>query len=116
MKSASVAMQSHLASANPTTLAWIWKVKRIDGVILGFSSFDRDLVYDDASGDGPITYYAKTGYTSSAVAGKSDLSVDNIEAKGFLESGAITEQDLRDNEYDDALVNLMIVNWADLTM
>lgn len=109
-------MQTHLATANPTTLAWLWKVKRADGTLLGFSSFDSDLVYDDSSGDGPITYLAKTGYTSSAIAGKSDLGVDNSEVKGFIDSSAITEQDLRENKYDDALVQMLIVNWNDLTM
>ncbi|MGO9641160.1 MAG: DUF2163 domain-containing protein, partial [Candidatus Acidiferrales bacterium] len=63
MKAASSAMQEHLATANPTTLAWIWKVKRTDGMLLGFSSFDQDLTYDDGSGDGPITYFAKTGFS-----------------------------------------------------
>jgi uncharacterized phage protein (TIGR02218 family) len=116
MKTASTAMKAHLASTNPTTLAWIWKVKRTDGVLLGFSSFDQDITYDDASGDGAITYLSKTGFVQSAVAGKSDLSVDNLQAMAFLDSSAITEQDLRENKYDDALITVMLVNWADLTM
>ena len=116
MKNATTAMQNHLANANPTTIAWLWKVKRTDGVILGFTSFDLDITYDDGSGDGPVTYLAHSGYSSSAVEGKSNLSVDNAEVKGFLESDSITEQDLRDGVYDSALATMMIVNWADLTM
>jgi uncharacterized phage protein (TIGR02218 family) len=116
MKIASAGMLTHLATANPTSLAWLWKVKRIDGTLLGFSSFDRDITYDDGSGDGAITYLAKTGYTASAAASKGDLSVDNSEAKGFLDSAAITELALRQNLFDDALVTMMFVNWADLTM
>jgi uncharacterized phage protein (TIGR02218 family) len=116
MKAASTAMQTHLATANPTTLAWLWKVKRSDGTLLGFSSHDVDIAYDDASGDGSITYLAKTGYSSSAIAGKSDTSVDNTEVKGFIDSSAITEQDLRENKYDNALVSMMVINWNDLTM
>jgi uncharacterized phage protein (TIGR02218 family) len=116
MKNASTAMQNHLANANPTTIAWLWKVVRTDGVILGFTSFDKDIVYDDGSGDGPITYLAHSGYSSSAVESKSNVSVDNVEVKGFLESDSITEQDLRDGKYDNALATMMIVNWADLTM
>jgi len=108
-------MQAHLAG-NPTTLAWIWKVKRSDGTLLGFSSFDQDITYDDGSGDGPITYLAKTGFSSSANSGKSDLSVDNLEATGFIDSAAIDERDLRAGLYDDSLFQLRIVNWADLTM
>jgi len=116
MKNASTAMQNHLANANPTTIAWLWKVVRTDGVILGFTSFDQDIVYDDGTGTGLITYLAHSGYSSSAVDSKSNLSVDNVEVKGFIESDSITEQDLRDGKYDNALATMMIVNWADLTM
>jgi uncharacterized phage protein (TIGR02218 family) len=108
-------MQTHLAG-NPTTLAWLWKVKRTDGTIFGFTSFDKDIAYDDGTGDGSITYAAKTGFTQSAVAGKCDLSVDNLESQFFLDSSAITEQDLRLAKYDNALIEVRVVNWADLTM
>lgn len=115
MKSASTALKAHL-SGNPTTIAWLWKVKRKDCQVLGFTSFDKDIVYDDGTGDGAVTYAAKTGFTQSAVASKNDLSVDNLQAQFFLDSSAITEQDLRLAKYDNCLIQVRIVNWADLTM
>ena len=115
MKTATDAMKAHLASGN-TTLAYLWKVKRTDGVILGFTNLDRDLAYDDGTGDGEITYQASTGFANSAAASKSDLSVDNLEVLGFLDSTSITEGDLRAGIYDDADIIVYMVNWADLSM
>jgi hypothetical protein len=53
--------------------------------------------------------------TASANKSNSDLAVDNLEATAFLESDAVTETDIRANKYDDADVELRIVNWSDLT-
>lgn len=117
MKAASTDMQAHLAG-NPTSLSWIWKVKRIgsDCAVLGFTNHDVDIVYDDGTGDGTVTYASKTGFTQSNVAGKEDLSVDNLEGTFFLDSSAITETDLRLAKYDNCAIQVRIVNWADLTM
>lgn len=115
MKTASTALKAHL-QGNPTTVAFLWKVKRADGVIFGFTNFDRDIAYDDLLGDGSITYLAKTGFINTATANKSDLSVDNSEVTAFLDSSAITAADIRGTRYDDATVTIMVVNWNDLTM
>lgn len=114
MKTISVALQTHLAG-NSTTLAYLWKVKRKDAVIMGFTNFDKDLTYTDGDGD-TVTYHASTGFTNTAAANKSDLSVDNIEVTAFLDSSAITDADLRAGIYDNCDVSVRIVNWADLTM
>jgi uncharacterized phage protein (TIGR02218 family) len=114
MKTASAGLKAHLALGQ-TTLAYLWKVTRRDGTILGFTTHDRDIVYDDGTGSGAITYLAASGFTNTATAGKSDLSVDNMEVIGFLESDSITEADLRAQLYDDATIQIRVVNWADLT-
>lgn len=108
-------MQAHLAGGQ-TTLAYLWKVKRVDGTILGFTGFDQNITFGpDEVGD-TVTYLASTGFTGTAVENKSDLSVDNLEATGFLEDGSLEEADLRAGLYDDATIELRLVNWADLTM
>jgi uncharacterized phage protein (TIGR02218 family) len=108
-------MQTHLAQGQ-TTLAYLWKVKRVDGTILGFTTHDQNLSYDAGDGDGAVTYEAFTGFTNSAASGKSDLSVDNIEFTGFLESDSLVDADLRAGLYDDSAIAVRVVNWADLTM
>ncbi len=115
MKSASVAMQAHLALGQ-TTLAYLWKVKRVDGTILGFTTHDQNISYDAGDGDGAVIYEAFTGFTNSAAAGKSDLSVDNIEFTGFLESNSLVDAVIRAGLYDDSSIAVRVVNWADLTM
>jgi hypothetical protein len=114
MKAASSALQAHLAQGQ-TTCAYLWKVKRTDGTILGFTTHDRDISYDAGDGDGATTYLASTGFTNTADQGKSNLEVDNMEVTAFLDSSSITEADIRANLYDDAIISIRLVNWADLT-
>ncbi|MFZ0739056.1 MAG: DUF2163 domain-containing protein [Candidatus Acidiferrales bacterium] len=83
---------------------------------LGFTNHDQAITFGpDEDGD-TITYEAFAGFTNTAQAGKSDLSVDNAEVTAFLESDYLDDADLRAGLYDDALIEIRIVNWADLTM
>lgn len=114
MKTCSDALAAHLAQGQ-TTLTYLWKVKRIDGTILGFTSHDVDIVFTDAT-DGAVTYAAASGYTASAMTQKADASADNMEVIGFLQSDSLEEADIRNGLYDDATIEIRMVNWADLTM
>ena len=120
MKACGAALLAHL-SGGQTTIAWLFKLKRADGTILGFTGHDRDIVYDAHTSDpndtdGAITYKAASGFNSSADAAKADLSVPNLEATAFLNSPSITEADIRALKYDNAQFKAMVVNWNDLTM
>jgi uncharacterized phage protein (TIGR02218 family) len=121
MKSVSTALSTHIALPC-TTLATLWKVKRADGVIMGFTNHDKDLIFDiDAatspySGDGVTTYYASTGMAASAVETGSDLSIDNLEITAFIDSSAITDTDIRAGRYDYCQISVVLVNYNDLTM
>lgn len=115
MKTISDALKAHL-SQGQMTLAHIWKIKRQDGTILGFTTHDLDIAYDNGDGDGSVAYLGDTGFVNTAVAGNSDLSVDNMEVTAFLESESLTESDLRAGLYDESVIKVMLVNWADLTM
>jgi uncharacterized phage protein (TIGR02218 family) len=114
VKTASSGLLTDIAAAQ-TTLAYLWKIKRADGTLLGFTNHDLNIgPYTDGDGD-TVTYLASTGYLPSAIAGKSDLSVDNLEVTGFLESESIQESDLRGGIYDDALIEIRLVNWQNLS-
>ena len=115
MKTVSSALQAHLAGPD-TTLAYIWQVRRADGVIMGFTTHDQDILYDAGNGDGVVTYQGFTGMTNTAAEGHSDLAVDALETTGFLDSDSITETDIRGGVYDNAEIIVRLVNWADLTM
>lgn len=114
MKTVSTDLATHFG-ADCTTLAYIFKAKRTDGTVYGFTSFDQDIVFDMADGDGSVTYVAFTGTTVTATATKDDLSVDNQDVSGFLDSEAISEQDIRAGLWNNAALKIAIVNWNDLT-
>jgi uncharacterized phage protein (TIGR02218 family) len=106
MKQVSSGISTHLARGQ-TALCVLWKVTRTDGVIKGFTSADEDIVL------GGVTYLAATGFTNTATSNKADLSVDNLEVTGFLDSEALTENDLRAGLYDYCDVQLSAVKWND---
>lgn len=91
------------------TRAWCWKITRRDAQVFGFTSTDINLLI------GGITYQASTGFTPSAIDGKADLSVPNLEVVGLLDSASITEADLLAGVWDGAAVEVFEVNYQDLT-
>jgi uncharacterized phage protein (TIGR02218 family) len=113
MKTCPPALAAHLAQ-DTTTVAILWKVKRVDGTLLGFSTHDEDLVFND--GADAVAYQAATGFTNTAAKNHSDLSVDNLEVTAFLTADVITEADVRAHLYDGATIAIYLVNWADLSM
>jgi uncharacterized phage protein (TIGR02218 family) len=115
MKTVSDAFKAHI-SGGQMTVCYLWKVHRTDGVVFGFTNHDANVTYDAGDGDGLLIYQAATGFANTAASSKSDLSVDNLEAIGFLDADSITEDDMRAGLYDDADIKILLVNWADLTM
>lgn len=92
--------------AGVTTVCRAWRLERADGVVMGFTDHDRDLVLDG------LTYLAGSGITARALVQTSGLSVDNSEAMGALSAAAITEADIRAGRYDNAQVRLWLVDWS----
>lgn len=103
----SEALAAHLATGT-TTLCRCWAVARRDGVTLGFTDHDNDLVF------GGVLFRADSGLTGQALQQTTGLSVDNGEAMGALRSDSVTEADLVAGRYDAAEVRAWLVNWADV--
>lgn len=104
MKSLDPALQSHLDEGT-TTLAWCWKITRADGEIFGFTEHDRMLSFDGTE------FEPESGLSASEIRAGSDLSVDSQDAEGALTSDRITETDVLDGRWDNALVEVWRVNW-----
>jgi uncharacterized phage protein (TIGR02218 family) len=100
------ALQTKLDSG-VTTLARCWKLSRRDGVVLGFTDHDRDLVV------GGVTFRAGTGFSSSEAASRFDLSVDGAEISGALADHSLTDADLAAGRYDAAQVETWLVDWSE---
>ena len=120
MKSLSASLAAHLG-LDCTTTALLWKCKRTDGVILGFTDHDQPITFNDGEEGSPvgslaITYTPYEGATGSATETSSDMSVSSQELIGYLEAEAITEDDIFAGKYDWATIAVRLVNWADLTM
>jgi uncharacterized phage protein (TIGR02218 family) len=108
MKNISTALKSHIGG-EVITLATCWKIVRKDGVIMGFTSHDKNLVISD------LTYFAETGISPTAVQTTASFAVDNLEVEGMLSSSAISEADINAGLYDFAELEIFIVNYTDLS-
>jgi uncharacterized phage protein (TIGR02218 family) len=100
------ALQEHLDSGQTTT-AYCWKITRKDGTVLGFTDHDNDLFFRS------VSYEASSGVVSTELEKKTDMSVDNLEIMGALSSNSITDGDIKKGLYDNAQIDIYLVNWKD---
>lgn len=105
MRTVSAALAAHL-SAEVTTLAMCFAVRRRDGVRLGFTTADQELRIDGAR------YLPGAGMTPSDIAASRQMNVDEMEVVGVLSAHSISDGDLRTGLYDIAEVEIFLVNWA----
>ena len=108
MKTQSAALATH--SQGTTTLATCWRVTRLDGAVYAFTSCVDDLLIDG------IIHQSTLGFTPSAIAGSSDLSVGNLDVIGPLNVVTISDSDVKSGLWDGADVFVFEVNYLDLTM
>lgn len=100
-----------------TTLCRLLKIKCKDGTIFGMANLDIDVVYNDNSGDGGITYKSINGFTPVRLAAAAGTSVDNTDLNGILADLAalgVTEQHARSGILDFADAWCYEVNYNDL--
>ncbi len=90
-----------------SALAFLWRVERADGVAIGFTSHDRDLIRDG------FVYGAAPGMVPSAIRTTDGFDADDVELDGALSSGAFTEDDLLNGRWDGARLVLSAVDWQD---
>lgn len=99
-------MQAHLDSG-ATTLCHCWKLTRADGLVLGFTDHDNDLAFAGT------VYEAGSGFEASEIQSSLGLSIDNLDASGALTSEALGEDALAAGLFDNAEIEIHLVNWAD---
>jgi len=103
------AFKAHLAQET-TTLATLLKVTLKDGSVRAFTDASTDIVF------GGITYSTSDGYNPSSITSSSSMKVDNLEIVSILQAPAISETDLINGIWDYARLELLLVNYMDLTM
>ncbi|MCG9891090.1 MAG: DUF2163 domain-containing protein [Thermosynechococcaceae cyanobacterium MS004] len=107
MKQVAPALAAHLQQ-EVTTLTWCWRIQRTDGLALGFTALDEDLTIDG------LLYKASTGFLPNAIASNSGLEVSNTELNSVLDDDSISERDLTGGKFDNARMELFLVNYLDL--
>lgn len=92
------------------TIAWCWKVTRLDSVVMGFTTHVEPISFDS------VTYEAATGFLASSIDNIDGLAVDNLSITGVLDSEAIVPLDIDAGKYDGAALEIFFVCYADLTL
>lgn len=90
------------------TAATFWRVYRRDGITFGFTSHDRDLKF------GGIRHQAAPGMVPTAIRLTADLSEESAGVEGALSHDAIRETDLASGLFDEAAIDVGIVDWETL--
>lgn len=105
MKPVPPVLAAHLAG-EATTLARCWILTRPDGVTLGFTDHDRDIVVAG------VPCRASTGLDAAEATAELGFAVGGGEVVGALADAGLSEVDLAAGRYDGAEVETWLVNWA----
>lgn len=111
MRTISAELYEHLQGETTTTCRLL-KIRLQNGTQFGITTLDRDVVYRS------VTYYSAYGFDPSDIATNTGLSVDNSEARALLTADVegITSEMVSAGQLDNAAWEMLLVNWADLTM
>lgn len=104
MRTIPAGLAAHL-KGDVTTICHCWRVFRGDGVVLGFTDHDGDLLVDGTR------FLASSGFSASEEEAQGGLSASAGTVAGGFSSEVISEADLAAGVYDGARVELLAVNW-----
>ena len=90
-----------------TTIAYLWRLARRDGVVLGFTSHDRDLCI------GSIVYQAAPGMLPTSLLQLSGMEAGGLDVEGALTADAIRAEDVLAGRWDGARLSIYLANWID---
>lgn len=106
MRDLSPAFVAHCAGG-VTTLCRCWSLRRRDGVALGFTDHDRDVIVAG------LVHAARTGLEAAEASAEAGFAVSGGDVAGALSSLGLTEADIAGGLYDGASVETWLVDWAD---
>jgi uncharacterized phage protein (TIGR02218 family) len=107
--SVSAPLEAHL-QGEVTTTCRLWKVTRDDLQVFGYTDNVEDVLYLG------VTYKSAEGGNLTSIESKGDMSVDNMDIETIFTDGGITESDLYAGLWNGARIDVMLVNYLDLTM
>lgn len=89
-----------------TSVAYGWRLERADGVTLGFTSHDRDVVVDG------VALSASPGMIPSSIVESVGLETDGLDVGGALSSSAMDAADLASGRWDSARLEIFLFDWS----
>ncbi len=104
MNSFNESLGKHFSSL-ATSICHCWIVTRNDGLKLGFTDHDNELLIEG------VTCRAISGFQPTQASQQLGLSVDDQQIEGVLDGDFLTEDDLLAGLYDNASVAVWMVNW-----
>lgn len=107
MRNISPGLAAHLASG-ATTLCNCWRISRKDSLVLGFTDHDEDLTF------GGTLFRAGTGFEGTEIESRFGLAATGSELHGAVSDESISENDLVCGKYDNARVEVFLVDWSNV--
>lgn len=109
MRAISPAFQAHL-SGQSTTVAELFRLRLDDGRVMGITSLDRDIEFDN------MTWRSINGMDASVIATDTKLSVGNAEVSTLLkalEPDGLTFEGIQSGVLDNAEWDFYLINYQD---
>lgn len=104
MKTIPTNLQTHLQN-EVTTLAYCWKIIFSDNSVLGFTSNDEDILFEN------ILYQSKSGFTLDQYKNGLFDNSELTEIFGIIDSDLISENDIKSGLLDNAILEIFIINY-----
>ena len=89
-----------------TSTAYGWRLERKDGIAIGFTSHDRDVVIDG------LVYRSSPGMAPSSIVETLGLEIGSLEVSGALTSDAIRAEDIEAGRWDGAALTIFLYDWS----
>ena len=115
MKSVSAGLQA-VIDAGEVKWAFIWKLKRRNGVIYAYTEHDRPLDVDLGDGDGLVSYQPGTISTPSEPDQSIGVKVDSADlegATGLISGFGINKDDIVAGRFDGAEITTAHCHWPE---
>lgn len=109
MREISSELKNHLLKSL-LTIAKCWKIILNDNTVLGFTNNNKSITFDGQ------LYSSIIGFENDSINSKLDIECDESEVISILNSQFITEKDLIAGKYDNAKVEIFVINYNDLSM
>lgn len=106
-KGTTIAAAREILAGELLALAFCWRLERRDGVALGLTSHDRDMMVAG------FPYRAAPGLVPSAFSRGTGLEVESMDLQGALSSDAIHEEDILAGRWDGARLWLHLTEWTE---